>query len=377
MSSVGTDLTLIQEAALNFLSKAAARLGKPTVRVEETDFSKDLWYNYMDVGLTSDNLQSTWDSLIPLGLVAWTEDSYLLTPEGSSQKEVLTAAREALATLEWQKDPVAEGVRKALYREVNLVLSGREDSKDVAFFNTLSRPFAEVIRKSYFRTATMSGRNILDFGCGMSGLTDVLMQREDGLSNRYWLVDSSKPLISELDKKHEDHPFVTSVCADHRNFREKVSQETLFDLILIIDMLYFINPGSARADLILLLLENLRPGGELVMTLNARPQINPDEAASIGVELPIEHAKSGLSEVYAAVSSKPDFTVTVESRGSEGYWGFWEHAKAVFDGSKTPSLSVKALQYQTDQALAFHRAHPESPAGSWAVIVQRNELPFS
>ena len=382
MSSI--NLTVEQAGALSFICKAIFRRGVDSISSSGWDIRQDLWYAYYDVGLTEATLPALFEELKTMGFleeISVSEEVRLKpTEDGLALNETLTANREALMTRQWEEALVCVAVRRALYGDVMKTISGLEDPKDVPFFNTLGSEFAAVIRDSYLRQLRLSAGaplSIFDFGCGMSGLTDVFRQRSDATGHQYTLVDSDAEGVEVLSEKHRADPSTTVICADHKTLPERLDASEKFRLILAVDMLYFIQSGDDKTAAMLMLFDGLAEGGELVIIMNARPKFKvcEGEAAAkvIGSrDLPIGHPRSPLREVHELFNARDDADVSVTTLGAEGYEAFWDRCFHAYDGLDVTDVPGAArVKFEAEQALAGFAKFPDSPANGYALIIQK------
>ena len=372
MSGEQVRVSSTQAAVLNLLARCESRLGKSELPPTDWSIDLDLWYNYYN---ERPRIEKTLllhvEALSDLDLVERATKGYRLTAAGRLLNQQLSQKAEAHATALWEDSDLCKIFRRDLYGRQMQILSGQTDPTDVPLFNVLSDQHAEAIDQ---RLQTLTGRheslNILDFGCGViSRIPELLMQRNDMKDATVCFVDQDPRTLDRLQKKHQENPRITVVKSHYESLPER--DLGLFELILAIDILYFVpNDADARASTIQALFEKLVVGGLLIFSLGAAPKLSPEEiAVTSEALLPIDHPRSGLHKIMATLAETPHARVNVLT---EPYSHSWDQFALAF--ARTPvsrDAGLERLRFETAQVMKKLEVQKDIPAGRWTVFVEK------
>jgi SAM-dependent methyltransferase len=284
------------------------------------------------------------------------------------------AKREAEMVHHWYHSDLCHELMNKLYEDIIPVLAGRPlRLGGLALYNMLSPEHAAVLSLVFdqqvhlARTSGMPFR-FMNMGCGVGGVSDLLCEREsfklfEG-ERAYYPVEKDPVLGETMRQKYRDRPNTEVMIAG-----PETPLPTHLQLIIAIDMLYFIRSQADKAAFILRLFSCLAPGGMLFFNMGG--SLVPTDGFG-GDILPAEHPSSPLATVIKTFQDMPrECRMNIYT---ERYWQRWEKFKDDFE-TTPPSEDwvVEATRGEVTQIMT-RQGQPGIKGGRWAVTLERLEV---
>ena len=376
MSASPASLSLKEQALLCLIDRACKNTGQSHVALEECDLKRDQWYAYSMIPLDLKDHGGIELDLFSLNcndLLANLDTKYAITDFGQKSLQEAMARREAEMVHHWYHSDPCHALMDKLYEDIIPVLAGRPlKLEGLALYNMLSPEHATVLALVFDRQLNLAKMNgtpfrFMNMGCGVGGVSDLLCERESFKTfegeTTYYLAEKDPILVETMQHKYQDRPHTKVMLAG-----ADAHLPTNLQLIMAIDMLYFVRSQADKAAFILKLFNCLAPGGRLFFNMGT--SVVPPENI-LGSRLPADDPTSPLAMVIKTFQDIPS-----ECRMAvypEPYWKRWEKFQSDF-ASTPPSEDwvVEATRAEVSQ-LMERRAQPGIKGGRWAITIERSQ----